>query len=65
MMNIPNERLMELIDGAADIIYETDGRGHFTFINAAIRSVLGYEPEDFIGHHDSELGSGSRTRESE
>jgi two-component system sensor histidine kinase/response regulator len=49
------EHLETLIEGSADIIYEADARGHFTFINGAVRAILGLEPSSLIGHHYSEL----------
>ena len=44
-----------LIEGSSDIIYETDALGRFTFVNSAVRDVLGYEPESLIGRHYTEL----------
>ncbi|HEX7421907.1 MAG TPA: response regulator [Thermoanaerobaculia bacterium] len=54
-MRIREERLRKLVDGSADIIYEADFRGHFTFVNLAVRSILGFEPAELIGAHYSEL----------
>ena len=54
-MRIREEQLRKLIDGSADIIYESDFRGRFTFVNRAVRSLLGFEPEQLIGRHYTEL----------
>ena len=48
-------QLETLIEGSADIIFEADARGRFTFVNAAVRAVLGFEPSSLIGRHFSEL----------
>lgn len=37
-MRIREERLRKLVDGSADIIYEADFRGNFTFINLSVPS---------------------------
>jgi PAS domain S-box-containing protein len=49
------EQLRRLIDGSADIIYEADARGYFTFANRAVEAILGYTPEAVIGRHYTEL----------
>ncbi len=49
------ERFRTLIEGSSDIIYEADASGRFTFINAAVRDVLGYEPQSLIGRHFTEV----------
>jgi PAS domain S-box-containing protein len=45
------ERFRTLIEGSSDIIYEADASGRFTFVNSAVREVLGYEPQSLIGRH--------------
>jgi two-component system sensor histidine kinase/response regulator len=54
-MRVREEQLSKLIDRSADIIYETDSRGRFTFVNLAVRSLLGFEPREVIGRHYTEL----------
>jgi PAS domain S-box-containing protein len=49
------ETLRGFIDGNADVIYEADTRGRFTFVNAAVHKVLGYDPDGLIGRHFSDL----------
>ncbi|KPA14117.1 multi-sensor hybrid histidine kinase [Candidatus Magnetomorum sp. HK-1] len=48
------ERFRSLILTIPDIVYRIDSNGYFTFINNAIRR-LGYEKEDLIGKHFSEI----------
>jgi PAS domain S-box-containing protein len=55
MEAIDLETLHEFIDGNADVIYQTDLRGRFIFVNAAVRRVLGFDPDRLIGRHFSEL----------
>jgi PAS domain-containing protein len=37
----PEEHFRTLIEGSSDIIYEADASGCFTFVNPAVRDVLG------------------------
>ncbi len=39
----------ELIDNNADIIWEVDTQGTYTYINNAVFELLGYTPEEMIG----------------
>lgn len=41
----------KLIESASDMIYETDIRGYFTFINKFTEKLLGFSREDYIGKH--------------
>ncbi len=47
--------LRSLIDQSVDIIYETDLRGLFTFVNPAACRVLSCLPSELLGHHFSKL----------
>ena len=49
------EQLRQLIDGSADIIYEADARGFFTFVNRAAERLLGFPHDSFIGRHYTEV----------
>jgi PAS domain S-box-containing protein len=40
-----------LIENATDIIYETDLKGNYTFINKYAETVLGYTQEEMARHH--------------
>ena len=48
------DRFRSLVLTIPDIVYRIDVNGYFTFINNAIRR-LGYEKEDLIGRHFSEI----------
>jgi len=48
------DRFRSLVLTIPDIVYRIDADGYFTFINNAIRR-LGYEKEDLIGKHFSEI----------
>jgi len=40
-----------LVESASDIVFRTDGAGHFTFINPAALRITGYEEKEIIGRH--------------
>ena len=44
-----------MVNSSPDIIYMLDLKGHFTFINERIESLLGYQKDDLIGQHYSVL----------
>jgi diguanylate cyclase (GGDEF)-like protein/PAS domain S-box-containing protein len=51
-----SERLHRyLVNTSPDIIYILDPKGHFTFINERIESLLGFDKEELIGKHYSIL----------
>jgi two-component system cell cycle sensor histidine kinase/response regulator CckA len=50
-------RYRYLVDSSPDLIYTLDGEGRFTFVNAAFERLLGYEDEQVIGRHYSEVVS--------
>ncbi|MCU0420446.1 MAG: PAS domain S-box protein [Cyclobacteriaceae bacterium] len=51
-----NERqYRDLVNNALDFIYELDGQGKFTFVNARIESDLGYSRERLLQKHYSEI----------
>jgi len=51
-----SERLHRyLVNTSPDIIYILDPKGHFTFINERIESLLGFDKEELIGKHYSLL----------
>ncbi len=43
------ERYRRLTENAHDIIWRTDRRGKLSFVNPAVRNLLGYAPADIIG----------------
>ncbi|MBF2066814.1 MAG: PAS domain S-box protein [Calothrix sp. C42_A2020_038] len=47
---IENEnRYRNLVETSQDMIWSLDASGYFTFVNSAVRHILGYEPEEMIG----------------
>ena len=44
-----------IVHSSPDLVYMLDRNGCFTFINDRIQTMLGYEPEELIGRHYSEL----------
>ena len=45
----------ELINNITDFIYSHDLAGRFTMVNRAVTKILGYIPEDLIGHPVSDF----------
>jgi PAS domain S-box-containing protein len=41
----------ELVETSNDLIWSIDATGGIIFINHAVQSILGYEPEEVIGRH--------------
>lgn len=48
-------RHSRFVQGAADIMYEADRRGSFTWVNPAATRVLGFAPEQLVGTHYLDL----------
>lgn len=51
----PLERYRRFVEGAADLMYETDARGRVTYANAAVRAVAGVSGEQLVGRMYLEL----------
>jgi PAS domain S-box-containing protein len=47
------ERLRTLLTMTPDIIWQTDARNRFTYVSPQVESVLGYRPEELVGHEVS------------
>jgi PAS domain S-box-containing protein len=45
------KKYMDLVENSPDIIYSLDPEGHFTFLGGALRSLLGYSPQELLGKH--------------
>ena len=43
------KKYMNLVENSPDIIYCLDAEGCFTFVGGALRSLLGYSPEELLG----------------
>ncbi|MEP0798552.1 PAS domain S-box protein [Funiculus sociatus] len=44
------KKYRDLVEMSQDLIWSTDQEGRFTFVNSAAKRILGYEPEEMIGH---------------
>jgi PAS domain S-box-containing protein len=49
------ERYRHIIENANEIIYRSDYRGHFTYVNPASIRITGYDEDELIGRHYLEL----------
>lgn len=54
-------RLADVAERTADVILTCDEEGIITWCNVAIREVLGFEPEDIIGHKPTAKLTGAET----
>ncbi|MBA3642017.1 MAG: PAS domain S-box protein, partial [Acidobacteria bacterium] len=45
------QRFRQIVTGASDIIYRTDDKGHFNFVNAAAERVLEMDAKTLLGRH--------------
>jgi two-component system, NtrC family, sensor kinase len=40
-----------LVEMSQDFIWSVDAEGYYTFVNRAVKTIFGYEPEEMLGHH--------------
>ena len=45
----------DLVESALDIIYRSDPKGFFTYVNASASTITGYPREELIGMHYSDF----------
>jgi diguanylate cyclase (GGDEF)-like protein/PAS domain S-box-containing protein len=50
-----SERFRLLAENASDIVYETTRDGRILWVSSAVRTVLGYEPDELVGRRLFEL----------
>lgn len=50
LLNVNSEHYRFIMGYAQDIIYRTDERGNFTFINPAVVRLLGHHETEMLGH---------------
>src|SRR6185503_1344427 len=48
-------RYRQLVEKAQDVIYGTDLRGYFTYVNPAASRLMGYPAHELVGTHFTEL----------
>jgi diguanylate cyclase (GGDEF)-like protein/PAS domain S-box-containing protein len=52
---VREERYRNIVETAHDMIWSSDARGRFTFVNRAFETLLGYRPEQLLGHSVLEI----------
>ena len=62
-MRESEERYRFLVQSSPDLIWTTDANGLVTFVSDAIRSILGWEPDEVIGRPFVDLAPKARRRE--
>ena len=55
MLRESEERLRSLIECTRDWVWEVDAQGRYTYCSPRSRDLLGYEPEEIIGHMPFDL----------
>jgi len=48
-LRVSEEKYRSMVDDISDCLWEIDGEGHFSFLNARTFSLLGYLPEEMLG----------------
>ena len=46
-----DRRYFDLVESSPDLVWSTDPEGVYTFVNYAVRDILGYEPEELLGRY--------------
>ncbi|MBT4498927.1 MAG: PAS domain S-box protein [Gemmatimonadetes bacterium] len=54
-LKLSEAKYRALVEGSNDFIYVLDKDGYFTFANTEVEHLLGYQPEEIIGRHFSEI----------
>lgn len=49
-MNESEIKFRSLVETSPDMIWELDNRGNFQYVSPKSKEILGYEPEDLLGH---------------
>lgn len=52
---VVQNQYQKLVESASDIIFETNKRGLFTFVNPFTKKLLGYENDQLLGRHFSDF----------
>ncbi|MCK9593679.1 MAG: PAS domain S-box protein [Methanoregula sp.] len=65
------QRFRYLITAIGDIVWETDAQARFTYVSPQIETILGYKPDELIGHvpmeflHPDAIGTTQKKFETE
>ncbi|HKO32959.1 MAG TPA: GAF domain-containing protein [Candidatus Limnocylindria bacterium] len=54
-MTESGRRYRFLVDNSPDLIWTVDKEGSFTYLSETVRSLIGWGPEELIGHHFAEI----------
>lgn len=54
-LEISQDRYQYLVQNSPDIIYTLDSDGKFSFVSSAAERLLGFQIEELIGHHYSQI----------
>lgn len=54
-LKLSEEQYRNIVEKSTDIIYKTNGNGHFTYVNAATEFISGYNNSELINKHFSLL----------
>ncbi len=49
-------RLVDILETASDLVWETDGANHLTFVSDRFRGILGFEAAELLGSNIDALG---------
>jgi PAS domain S-box-containing protein len=49
------EKYRTLVTATGDIVWETDAQAHFVYVSPQVESIIGYKPDELIGHAPFEL----------
>ncbi len=50
LLRASEQRFRDLVETTSDIIWETDKQGRFTYVSPRVTPILGYQPEELLGH---------------
>ena len=54
-LQLSEERYRKLVEEAGDVVYTSDYKGYFTYINPMSKKITGYSEKELIGKHFSEI----------
>lgn len=54
VLRAAEDRYRQLVEASSDMVWETDLKGRWTFVNAAAWGIYGFAPKDLVGRYFSE-----------